>query len=106
MSSPLIGRMIYVLAFSSGDLTLVWSTNIALQLKEYCVTSFHYGNTYKPTVFEALRNAFIMATQSDGKNGCQLEWARLGLFVDQFVRERPWVNATEENGWSADDDQK
>lgn len=77
------------------------SSNVALQLKEYCTTlkNIRKGDIYLPDIFSTLRCAFIMATESDGRNACQLEWAGLGPLVDRFVRTRLYEGAATNNGW-------
>src|ERR1700730_12908151 len=66
------------------------SSNLAGQLKKYCINlqDIRRGDIYSPRIHDILRTAFFMASENDGKNAFQLEWAGLGGFVDRFVRAR------------------
>ena len=76
--------------------------NLKEQLRIYCETlqDIRSRNIYNPNILEVFRNAYFMASENDGKNAYQLEWANLGDFVDRFVRERLGENA--HNGWPID----
>ena len=78
------------------------STNLKAQLRIFCDTlqDIRSGNIFNPNIVDIFRNAYFMASENDGKNAYQLEWANLGEFVDRFVRER--LSENEHNGWPAD----
>jgi hypothetical protein len=77
------------------------TTNLAFQLKKYCINlqDIRRGDIYSPHIHDVLRTAFFMASENDGKNACQLEWAGLDGFVDRFVRARLCENIAQYNGW-------
>lgn len=79
-------------------------TNLTKQLKIYSenLLDIRRGDIYSPHIHEILRTAFFIAMESDGKNGCQLQWARLGDFIDRFVRARLCDGAAASNGWPAE----
>jgi hypothetical protein len=80
------------------------SKNLAAELKVYCTNlqELRRGDVYSPRIHEILRTAFFMATESDGKNFYQLQWAGLDRFVDRFVRTRLCEDVTQNNGWPAE----
>ena len=80
------------------------STNMALQLRKYCnnLQDLRRGDIYSSHIHDILRTAFFMATENDGRNACQLEWAGLDKFVDRFVRARLCEDVAQNNGWPAE----
>lgn len=80
------------------------SANLNAQLHIFCDTlqDIRSGNINHPNILDIFRNAYFMASENDGKNAYQLEWADMGGFVDRFVRERLCENAAEHNGWPDD----
>ena len=67
------------------------SRNLASQLRTYCLTlkRIRSGDVHSLTLEADLWEAFLMLTESDGKNFVQLtEYAHLPLFADRLVRAR------------------
>jgi hypothetical protein len=80
------------------------STNLAIQLQEYCIAlqDIRRGDIHSPRIHDIMRTAFFIASENDGKNAHQLEWAGLGPFADRFVRARLREDASQYNGWPAE----
>ena len=69
----------------------ILTKNLASQLKIYCSTlkRIRNGDIHSSTLETDLWEAFLMLTESDGKNFVQLtEYAHLPLFADRLVRAR------------------
>ncbi|KIM90390.1 hypothetical protein PILCRDRAFT_181625 [Piloderma croceum F 1598] len=79
-------------------------TNLAMQLKKYCTNlqKIRRGDIYSPDSYDILWTSFLMATENDGKNASQLEWAGLDTFVDRFVRGRLCEDIAQHNDWPAE----
>ncbi|KAI5119711.1 hypothetical protein M0805_001425 [Coniferiporia weirii] len=79
----------------------VLSRNLAVQLKRYCITlkRIRAGDVYAATLEEDLWSAYLMMTETDGKNAVQLiEYANLPAFANRFVRARLLENILP-SGW-------
>lgn len=78
------------------------SSNLASQLRANCTMlgRIRQGDIYSPYLLQDFWLAWLLVTESDGKNRIQLEEAGLGSFVDRFVRTRLWEDA--QNGWPAE----
>ncbi|THG92603.1 hypothetical protein EW145_g8658, partial [Phellinidium pouzarii] len=73
-----------------GPIALL-SRNLAKQLTLYCIALKHIraGDIYAPTLEHDLWTAYLMLSESDGKNYVHLvEYARLPDFVNRLVRAR------------------
>ncbi|KAI0053416.1 hypothetical protein FA95DRAFT_1579522 [Auriscalpium vulgare] len=78
------------------------SRHLADQLRTYCAAlqRIRRADIRADSVMADLWTAFILLTENDGKNRVQLDWARLGPFVDAFVLQRLWENP--QDGWPRD----
>ena len=78
-------------------------SNVAQQLKVYCNTirRIRGGDIAADpeTVKEDMWTALMMMVDNDAKNAEQLKWARLGDFVDHFVRTKLREHCDQTFGW-------
>ncbi|OCH92965.1 hypothetical protein OBBRIDRAFT_790683 [Obba rivulosa] len=80
----------------------VHSPNLATQLRKCCIAlkRIRSGDIFSEHLQDDLWTAYIMLLENDGKNAAQLlEYARVDVFVDRFIRARLWEDRHQYSGW-------
>ncbi|PCH44499.1 hypothetical protein WOLCODRAFT_133275 [Wolfiporia cocos MD-104 SS10] len=80
------------------------SSGLAAQLKKHC-TALHRvraGDIYSEHLEQDLWTMWTMTLENDGRNEAHLDWARLDVFLDAYLRTRLWDSREQYHNWPAE----